>query len=612
MRFTSAATILLTILVLPVGSSLAKTDPSDGDQPDEVGLPDGYWGLEQTGPILDKTLEVHLAPDLSHLSRVERQVADRLLEAGRIFQRLYERQNHGEAEQALERLEALNRESDGSEATRALLGLYWIFRGPIATTLDNRRLAFLPVAEEVPGRNVYPPALDREELDAVLEAYPEARRRLLHPRSIVRRATAPNLARDLEVLKTMPELAVLHPDLGERLERLARDPNPEAFYAAPYSVAYADELGEIYRLLWEASELVAEEDPDFSDYLGHRARDLLVDNYEAGDAAWISGSFGNLNAQIGSYETYDDELYGVKSFFGLSLLARDRERSERLAKAISGLQSIEDSLPYHLPKRIRQTIPVNVYNVIADFGDARTANTATILPNEEHLARKYGRTILLRYNIMTHPELFEQARDRFQAAVEPAFHDDLTLEGGFQHTLWHEIGHYLGVDRTDDGRSLEALRQYSNLMEELKSDLVSLFAAPMLAETGYYDARGLRSVYASGILRVLQVVRPRREQPYKTMQLMQWNWFLEHGVLAFDPGTERLRIDYERYPEAVKQLLQEVLAIQASGDPDRAAVFVERWGDWREDLHEVIAARLRESVRYRFRKIGYEALDSDH
>ena len=33
--------------------------------------------------------------------------------------------------------------------------------------------------------------------------------------------------------------------------------------------------------------------------------------------------------------------------------------------------------------------------MIADFGQARGGNTATILPNESYLARRYGRTILL-------------------------------------------------------------------------------------------------------------------------------------------------------------------------------------------------------------------------
>jgi len=55
--------------------------------------------------------------------------------------------------------------------------------------------------------------------------------------------------------------------------------------------------------------------------------------------------------------------------------------------------------------------------VIADFGQARGGNTATILPNESYLARRYGRTILLRANIMREPNIFEGTSRTFAAAV---------------------------------------------------------------------------------------------------------------------------------------------------------------------------------------------------
>ena len=141
-------------------------------------------------------------------------------------------------------------------------------------------------------------------------------------------------------------------------------------------------VAEMKRLIREAATTIAATDPDFAAYLRLRSRDLLSDDYEAGDAAWVSGELGNLNAQIGSYETYDDELYGVKAFYGLSLLVRDRERSAKLAAAISGLQAIEDGLPYDRRKSVRARIPVGVYQVVADFGQARGTNTATILPND--------------------------------------------------------------------------------------------------------------------------------------------------------------------------------------------------------------------------------------
>jgi len=565
----------------------------------------GRWDAERAQPILDKTLTLTLDPDLSHLSAAERRAVDKLLAAGALVQTLYERQKHAQAESALAELRAL----DAKEAA-PLLTLYRLSSGPIVTTLDNQRLPFLPVAPETPGKNVYPPELGRDELDAFLAAHPERRDEILDVRSVVRRADAVSLDRDLAALAARPVADRLHPGLRDRWEELRRAPASTVFYAVPYSLAYAAETDTLYDLLVEAADAVADVDADFAAYLRNRARDLLADDYEAGDASWVSGSFGNLNAQIGSYETYDDELYGVKSFYSLSLLLRDRERSDKLARAVAGLQAIEDSLPYERHKRVREGIPVGVYHVIADFGQARGTNTATILPNDADHARKYGRTILMRYNVLTHPELFALTQARFRAAVAPAHYDDLTLDAGFERTLWHEIGHYLGVDRTADGRVLdEALEQYSDLLEEMKSDLVSLFAARALKEAGYYSEEGLRSVYASGVRRVVQEVRPRREQPYQTMQLMQWNFFMEHGLLRFDAATGELHIDYARYHEVVTALLREVLAVQSSGDPQRAAAFVERWGQWRDDLHEVVAERLREALRYRFRLVRYGVLD---
>jgi len=78
--------------------------------------------------------------------------------------------------------------------------------------------------------------------------------------------------------------------------------------------------------------------------------------------------------------------------------------SARVAKAMGALQTIEDSLPYEQHRRVRENIPVGVYDVIADFGQARGGNTATILPNDPLFASRYGPTILLRGNIMKNPE----------------------------------------------------------------------------------------------------------------------------------------------------------------------------------------------------------------
>jgi len=208
---------------------------------------------------------------------------------------------------------------------------------------------------------------------------------------------------------------------------------------------------------------------------------------------------------------------------------------------------------------------------------------------------------------MREPNIFEGTSRTFAVAVGEDQAKELTSDGNFYRTLWHEVGHYLGVDQTKDGRDLDqALQDDASAMEEMKADLVSLFVAEALHKQGYYTDAQLRSVYAGGILRVLQNVKPRRDQPYQTMQLMQWNFFLENGLLSFE--NAKLRIHYDKYHSVVGKLLQKVLAVQYAGDKAGADQFIDHYTTWKDDLHEVIAKNMRDQSRYRFRLFKYAAL----
>jgi len=590
--------VLSVSLVLAACASAPSAPVGQGEHSHDVST-EGIapaWDAARIDPILARTQRLHLAADLSALTPGEQTAVRELIAAGERMHLLYIEQRHPAGRAAAAYLEA-------HPELRGERDLFRLSAGPIVTTLDNTREPFLTVARETPARNIYPAGVTRETMDAFIAANPARRATLLDDRTVVVDATDENRAHALMVLDHHPVLDTLHPGLRARLQ------SEQTYLALPYSVAYAHDILFISARLNAAADAVEAGDAAFARYLRLRARDLLADDYEGGDAAWVTGDFtGNLNAQIGAYETYDDAMYGVKTFFSLSLLVRDRARSAELQEALGDIQRVEDALPYTSDREVRSDIPVGVYNIVADFGQARGTNTATILPNEAYLARQYGRTILMRGNILLNEELFEETHRAFAAAVIDAQGDDLTPEGGFYRTLWHEIGHYLGVDQTADGRDLDAaLEDTADLLEEMKADLVSLTSARILNQRGRISDAQLRGIYASGIRRVLQKNRPRREQPYQTMQLIQWNWYLEHGALRFENG--RLRIDYRRYPDAVTGLLREVLAIQRAGDRARANAFVERWTQWRPDLHEVIATRMRESERNRFTIVTYQALD---
>jgi hypothetical protein len=574
-------------------------------------LPEGYWSLEHAKEVQDKTRVVVLDPDLSTLTAAERSAVAKLLEAGGLFNRIYQDSLHP---QALTSLETLRNLEGDPKRIDALLDIFYRSQGPITTTFDNERVPFLPVIPEQPGKNVYPTGLTVDMLDGYLGRHPGLKADMLDLRTVVRASSEQNLHRDLETLDRFPVLDTLHPGLRQRLESLRASGQESGWYALPYSVRWAPDIMKAYQLILGAANDMQDEDPDFSAYLSLRARDLLSDNYEAGDAAWVRGRFHHLNAQIGSYEVYPDSLYGVKSFFSMSLLVRDVDKSRELSAALGSLQDIQERLPVASERKIQSDIAVGVYNIIADFGQSRSANTATILPNDADHTRKYGRTILLRYNIMTDPGLFEDRKVAFQTAVEPEFADDLTIDGPFYFTLWHEVGHYLGVDKTVDGGDLnDALSPWGSHYEEMKADLVSAFTSAQLNASGEMNDATYRSVQAASVLRTLQKNKPRiAEQPYQAMQLMQMNYFLEHGLLGFDTATARLVIDYARYNDVIRQMLGDVLDIQLSGDAQRAAGFIDKYTTWTPELHETLARRLRDASRYRFVTIRYKALAADN
>src|ERR1051325_5940573 len=84
-------------------------------------LPAGYWPLEKSQPLIDKTQTIRLSGDLSKLSDGEKKAVAKLIEAGQIFQKLYEEQRHPEAVSSYRALEQLDKRTGSTPATQNLL-----------------------------------------------------------------------------------------------------------------------------------------------------------------------------------------------------------------------------------------------------------------------------------------------------------------------------------------------------------------------------------------------------------------------------------------------------------------------------------------------------------
>src|SRR5215217_235234 len=153
-------------------------------------LPAGYWPLEKSQPLIDKTQTIRLSGDMSKLSEGEKKAVTKLIEAGHIFQKLYEEQRHPEALSSYRALEQLDKRTGSTPATQNLLTLYLLFQGPIATTLENKREPFLPVEASKPGKNMYPWGITKEVIG-------EKNEDLLGLRTVVRSMIDKNLNADI-------------------------------------------------------------------------------------------------------------------------------------------------------------------------------------------------------------------------------------------------------------------------------------------------------------------------------------------------------------------------------------------------------------------------------
>jgi len=569
-------------------------------------LPEGYWPAEESRKILEKTLVYRLESDLSPLSPAERKVLVELVQVGRTLDDLRDLQVHHQALSARRDLRRLDTKLGHPERTRELLELDELFQGPIATTLDNDLVPFLPVDPWNEGKNVYPWNITRDEVESFLQARPEERHLVLGLQTAVRRATAANLRRDVATLDRRPLLDGLHPGLRTRLDKLARRPDKAVLYAVPYSVAWPEYLERAAGHLRAAATIIQDENRDLAAFLRLRAHDLLTDDNEAGDAAWVRGDLGRLDAGIGAYEVYDDDLYGAKAFFAVSLFLRDEPATEALHRAMGDLEKVEAALPYESRRRVSTDIPASSADILAAFGGGKTTG-AEILPNDSDLTRKYGRKILVRRNLYTHPEAFSRVRARWDAVIAKEQQDALSPEGRYQQVVWHEIGHYLGPATVRSGRPIEAaLEDDASPIEELKAELVAQFAAHKLKELGHLTETEVRGIAAGATLASLRPVKPIRSQPYPTLWLMEFNWFLEQGYLVYEDGS--LWIRWERHQEAVTGMLREVLRIQDTGSKADAATFIEQYTTW-DERHEALSKAMRAAEQSRYSRQVYGLLD---
>ncbi|KAJ2759503.1 hypothetical protein H4S06_002199, partial [Coemansia sp. BCRC 34490] len=489
-----------------------------------------------------------LRSDLSHLTAGDRQALVKLADVSDLLSSAYYSQLWSGAPALRRELETKAREEAGPETeARDRVRLFELLRGPWDRRRGNQ--PFIDAVGAKPGgANVYPEDMSKTEFDAwlgTLGTSEEARRARGFYDAVVRRA-----------------------DGRLDLER--------------YADAYAEYLEPAARLMREAADLVS--DASFARFLRMRGESFGTNRYLESEVAWLKiNSTSALEAAIGPYETYEDELYSAKAFFEAMVHVRDFAGTRTVAKFADSLEYIEARLP--IPDAYRNPSlaapPIVVVNQVYAGGDTAAPMTAAYnLPNDEDAIERAGSKLTLIRNVQegkVRSVLLPIAR----AVLDPRDVADVTFDAFFTHVLLHEVAHSNGPHRvvaSPDDTVRSRLQDLHSAFEEAKADIAGLFAARLLVASGVIANVTMRQFYTTYLASAFRSVRFGLSEAHGLGQAMQLAYLLDAGGFVYDGAARTFAVDFDAIDGAVADLTRDIMLIQGDGDKARAAAFRDKYG----------------------------------
>jgi hypothetical protein len=489
-----------------------------------------------------------LETDLSHLSAGDRQALVHLIEAARIMDRIFFEQAWAENPAFADRVRALS----GADAGVAQ-EYYRIMYGPWDRLRDFE--PFLGTTPRPEGAGFYPADLDEAELDAWLEAHPEDRESFTSLTTIIRR-------------------------------------QGDGLVAIPYGEAWATELAAAAGELRAAA--AATDNESLRRFLELRAEAFASDDYYESDKAWMDLDSA-IEVVIGPYETYEDTLRGLKAAFEAFICVAQPEDSKRLEGYKKELPFLERSLPIpdeHKNFDRGSESPIRVADEIFTGGDCRAGvqTLAFNLPNDERVREEKGSKKVMLKNVMQ--AKYDAILEPIAGVVLPA--EDaarLDFDAYFHFILFHELSHGLGPGRiVVGGRETEVrleLKDLYSALEEAKADVVSVHSLYALAERdgipeGIIDA--LPWTYTAGLFRS---ARFGTTEAHGLGVVMQTNFLLDKGAIEVTEEG-RFRPVADAFPAAFEALAHDLLMVQAEGSYAGAEELVERFGQVRPEMAQLI------------------------
>jgi len=357
----------------------------------------------------------------------------------------------------------------------------------------------------------------------------------------------------------------------------------KALTIVPYRQAYSRELGRAVALLDEAGSLTQNE--SLKDFLHARAQAFLTNDYYASDVAWMRLD-APIDVTIGPYETYNDEVFGYKASFEAYVTLRDEQETAKVKMFADHLQEIENNLPleakYRDPK-LGALAPIRVVNEILATGDgAHGVRTAAFnLPNDERIVKAMGSKRVMLKNVQE--AKFEKILEPIAARVlSSADQRDVKFDAFFTHILAHEMTHGIGPQNG----VRQALKELYAAIEEAKADATGLFMMQYL-----FDHKLLpeaeKPLYTTFLASSFRTLRFGVHEAHGKGMALQFNYLTDKGAFVARPdGT--FAVDSSKIKGAVRDLVHDLLEIEATGDYARAKNMLDTLGVLRPPMQKAL------------------------
>jgi hypothetical protein len=484
------------------------------------------------------------------LSAKEKRLVQKLVDASRYLEMIFWRQNDKAGLELYKGLAGCTSAADRN------LRRFLVINGNHFDLLDEHK-SFVGNDPYPPGHENFPKDITQKEIDNYVAAHPDKKADIYNPFTVIKRQ-------------------------GSDL------------VAVPYHVEYKEWLVPAAQALRDAAAL--SDDKAFANFLRLRADALLTDEYYKSDVAWVDLENPRFDIIFAPYETYLDDLLGVKTSYGAAVLIRNEAESQKLAKFVKYVPDIQKALPLadeDKPSKEGRRAPMEVMDTPFRAGDLRHGYQAVAdnLPNDPRIHEEKGSKRIffknymdarVNYVVLPIAKLLMRA-DQARLA---------SMDGYLSMVVMHEISHGIGpaFARTANGRVDigEAIGPIQSALEEAKADVVGMFALEWLMNRSALPRSRSQDYYASYVAGIFRTVRFGVAEAHGRAQMMEFNYLSEKGAIKRE-ASGRYAIDFAKMPSAIASLAKELLEIEATGDRARAEAWFAKYDKMPSSLKAALA-----------------------